>query len=183
MLIYKDIIFESPEVIEQVRQWRNRDDIRCWMYNNHVITEEEHSDWIKSLRAERSDLSKKFRREVYVIYDDDIPVGSVNLQSIDWHHRRAEWGIYIGQRGKEKNVGKKAAHFIMGYAFDVLHLEKLNCTVFGNNERALHYHEGCGMKPQGILKNEIQFDPTTRVDLHCLGMTKEDWKGEAKNVI
>jgi len=178
-ITFKEIIYETPEVIEQVRQWRNRDSIRQWMATNHIISEEEHSKWIESLRKEAVVSDKKISRQIFIIYNKNLsPIGIVNLQDINWKHSSASWGIYVAEKIPGENIGSKAISFIMSYAFDALHLQKVNSTVFGNNEKSLVFNYSCGMKLQGIFKNEIQFDPSTRVDLHCFGMTKEDWKNK-----
>jgi len=173
VISFHDIITESPEVIEKVREWRNRDDIRMWMYDSHLISEEEHLAWIRLLKQDRSSRLKNW---VFVIYDDDQPIGIVNLQDIDWRHLTAMWGIYIAERTEAKGVGLKAAKFIMDCAFSRLGLKKLNSTVFSNNKKALIFNQACGMRPQGVFRSEIQFDPLQRVDLFSFGLTKKEWE-------
>ena len=182
MLEFRDIVTQPKKITDKIREFRNRDDIRQWMYNDHIIGEEEHSRWLESLRQSSISSSDKPKRQVFVICDDDLPMGVVNLRDIDWIHSTASWGIYIAERTEIKKVGVKAFNFIMQYAFYGLGLKKLNSTVFGNNKRGLIFNQTCGMKFQGVFRNEIQFDSLQRVDLYSFGLTKREWEENIKEV-
>lgn len=176
MITFHDIITEPQEVIKKVREWRNRDDIRMWMYESHLISEEEHLAWIESLSKEALDSSAKYKRVVWVIYDSQGPIGVVNLQDINWKHLTASWGIYIAEKTLDKPAGLQAIKFIAEKAFNDFKLEKLNSTVFANNKKALIFNQTCGMRPQGVFRSEIQFDPLLRIDLFSFGLTRKEWE-------
>jgi len=74
---FENILKVNDEIKVRVRQWRNKEEIRRQMLSQNIITKEEHLNWIESLKN-RNDW--KF----WVVFVDEIPIGSVYLQNIDF---------------------------------------------------------------------------------------------------
>ena len=80
-----------------VRNIRNEDSVRKWMYTDHTIELNEHLAWIARLKTDRDQF-------VFVIIDrDNGPVGVVSLNAIDRQNQKADWAYYLtqGARGRE----------------------------------------------------------------------------------
>ena len=51
---FVDVLKSDKKLIEQVRNWRNSDEIRKYMYSDHYITKTEHQQWIEKLRTKNT---------------------------------------------------------------------------------------------------------------------------------
>ncbi|MCZ5362331.1 hypothetical protein O5631_09450 [Escherichia coli] len=77
-----NIVHSSEDIQEKVRCIRNEPQIRKWMYTDHLISKDEHKNWIERLRNE----SRNF---VYVVMNDyDEPIGVVSVNSIDLKNKK-----------------------------------------------------------------------------------------------
>ena len=159
---FVDILKVKDEIKEKVRQWRNKDDIRKYMLNQHIITKAEHLSWIESLR-DRNDW--KF----WVVFFDKIPIGSVYLQNINFKNLTSEWGFYIGEDDfKGKGLGKCILFKLLEFYFEVMRFEVLFTKVVSNNIVALNIYKKFKFK---VINNFL--DNQRKIIL--LKFTKKDW--------
>src|SRR5438552_2015181 len=129
-------------------RWRNDPEIRDNILGYRFpITEEMEADWVDAVLKDQSRT-----RLVLAIEDktDGALVGFVYLNGIDWFARNAEFGILIGDRGRQgKGLAKEALSLVAGYAFDTLNLNKLYLRVVAFNERALQLYRDFGFVEAG----------------------------------
>ena len=131
---FENILKVNDEIKEKVRQWRNKEEIRKHMLNQHIITKEEHLNWIESLKN-RDDW--KF----WVVFIDEIPIGSVYLQNIDFKNLTSEWGFYIGEDDfKGKGLGKYILFKLLEFYFEEMKFEVLFTKVLSDNIAALNIY-------------------------------------------
>src|SRR3954465_13364343 len=65
---------------------------------------------------------------------DGALCGLAYLRDIDWISRNACFGMMIGRRDKHrKGLGRSALHLMLGYAFNVLNLERVYLYVVEYN--------------------------------------------------
>lgn len=168
---FENILKVNDEIKERVRQWRNKEEIRKYMLSQHIITKEKHLNWIESLKN-RNDW--KF----WVIFVDEIPIGSVYLQNIDFKNLTSEWGFYIGEDDfKGKGLGKHIFFKLLEFYFEEMKFEILFTKVISNNIAALNIYRKFKFK----MINDF-LDNQRKVVL--LKFTKKDWskwKGMLKN--
>lgn len=85
----------------------------------------------------------------------DVPgsglVGTANLVDIDWKNNHAFHGMMIGDPGmRGKGVGVDVIMATMRYAFDELHLKRLDGSMIAYNEASLAVYCGkCAWKEEG----------------------------------
>lgn len=131
---FVDILSVDDKLKEKVRRWRNKERIRRSMLTQHQISKEEHFRWIENLR-------NKDNYKFWVVFANDVPIGSVYLQNISYRQLKAEWGFYIGEDayvGKGLSTGivyKLLHHFFEAMKFDVLLTE-----AFSDNTVALNIY-------------------------------------------
>ena len=159
---FVNILKVNDEIKEKVRQWRNKEEIRKYMLNQHIITKEEHLSWIESLRN-RNDW--KF----WVVFVDEIPIGSVYLQNIDFKNLTSEWGFYIGEDDfKGKGLGKCILFKLLEFYFEEMRFEVLFTKVVSNNTVALNMYKKFEFKIiHSFLDNQRK--------IVFLEFTKNDW--------
>ena len=159
---FENILKVNDEIKGKVRQWRNKEEIRKYMLSQHIITREEHLNWIESLKN-RNDW--KF----WVVFVDELPIGSIYLQNIDYKKLTSEWGFYIGEDDfKDKGLGKYILLKLLELYFEEMKFEVLFTKVLSDNIAALNIYRKFKFK----MINDF-LDNQRKVVL--LKFTKKDW--------
>jgi RimJ/RimL family protein N-acetyltransferase len=77
-------------------------------------------------------------------------IGEVRLDRINMQDRRASFGIGIlDPAWLGKGIGTQAAQFVLGYAFQTLHLHRVGLRVLAYNARAIRSYQKCGFVIEG----------------------------------
>jgi UDP-4-amino-4,6-dideoxy-N-acetyl-beta-L-altrosamine N-acetyltransferase len=118
---------------ELILNWRNNDSIRKWMYNNNLISKEEHFDFLKQL----SNCDDKL---YFLVKEDDKNIGVIDFVNIK--NQTAEMGIYSSPF--LKGYGEILLDLIIDYATKKLKLKKIKAEVFAINKRAVNLYERKG---------------------------------------
>lgn len=162
-------ILELPIALQdQVRQLRNQPDVRRFMYTSHEISELEHAGWLQS-------LALNSRQQVFVILDQQTPVGVVSLNAIDVIQKTADWAFYLDTSLQGKGLGSQVELWLLDHAFGKAGLEKLNCEVLETNPAVIKMHQKFGFSVEGIRRQNIIKDGV-RIDVVLLGITAEEWR-------
>jgi UDP-4-amino-4,6-dideoxy-N-acetyl-beta-L-altrosamine N-acetyltransferase len=162
-----NILTVSDEIKEKVRLIRNEENVKRWMYSDHVITEIEHLNWLKRLS---NDASNK----VYVVVTGSSEtLGVISINYINTIHERAEWAYYLSKDSRS-GIGAILEYEIINYIFDNLNIQKLNCEVIEGNDSVISLHTKFGFQPEGFRRSNI-IKSGERLGVHFLGITKEEW--------
>lgn len=134
-------------------RWRNDPDIRDNVLGYRFpVTEEMEADWVEGVLKDQSRS-----RLVLAIEDkaDGALVGFVYLNGIDWFARNAEFGMLIGDKGRQgKGLARETLALTVGYAFQTLNLNKLYLRVAAFNERALQLYRAFGFVEEGVQRQQ-----------------------------
>ncbi|MBU7013667.1 MAG: GNAT family N-acetyltransferase [Theionarchaea archaeon] len=83
-------------------------------------------------------------------------IGNIGLHNIDLHNRKAELGIFIGDKEYwGKGYGTEAVLLGLKFAFEALNLNKVYLRTFVSNKRAQRCYEKAGFKKEGILRQDM----------------------------
>ena len=103
------------------------------------------------------------------------PIGSVELEDINYGDRVAMFGITVGEKDYwNQGYGTEAARLIIRYGFEQLNLHRINSYAYSFNERSLRLHRKVGFVEEGrqreaVFKNGVYYD-------HVLfGILKNEW--------
>lgn len=141
----------TVEDTEQVLSWRNSTQVKAYFIFQDEITTEDHLNWLKS----KVDTGKV---DQFIIVEKASaqPIGSVYLQDIDYCHKKAEYGIFIGEQNLQgKGYGTIVAKLMIDYAFDKLGLHRVYLRVLESNERAIRSYEKAGFKKEALLIDDV----------------------------
>jgi RimJ/RimL family protein N-acetyltransferase len=111
-----------------------------------------------SARQEEEWLEEMARSEhdvvwVLVLREGQTLIGMTGLHRIDWVSRHAWSGIVIGDPAHwGKGYATEAMRLRTAYAFTELGLEKLNTTVFAENEASRRALQHAGYRQAGLLR-------------------------------
>jgi RimJ/RimL family protein N-acetyltransferase len=114
----------------------------------------------------------------WVIETLDAPrvIGTANLVDIDWKNNHAFHGMMLGPLDlRGRGYGRDTVMAIMRYAFDELHLERLDGDIIEYNEASQRLYVGrCGWKVEG-RQRRWHFRGGRYWDKIVVGVTREDY--------
>ena len=82
----------NKESIEQLREWRNRPDLRKYFREHRELSKDMQEKWFESrVLGDPNQINFEIHEK-----EADKLIGHCGLYYINWVHRHAEFGIYIG---------------------------------------------------------------------------------------
>lgn len=152
---------------KEIRNIRNQISVRASMYSDHLISSEEHINWIKSVTTNEKNI-------VFVVlsYAEKV-LGVVSLQNYEVKQKRSSWAFYLDEdvRG---GLGAFIEFNFLDFSFIELELEKLNCEVIELNEPVIKLHKKFYFLEEGLRRSEV-IKNDNRVGVILLGLLKEEW--------
>jgi RimJ/RimL family protein N-acetyltransferase len=131
-----------------------------------------HKVWFQNLKNDP--LNQRFAIDVPRIGI----IGISSLINIDWRNNHAGHGIMIGDpSARGKGLGVDAVMATMRYAFDELHLERLEGSIIEYNKESykLYCSKVLGWKEEGRRKN-YYYRKGRYWDQLITGITRQDYK-------
>ena len=154
--LYGDGIYLRPLSVadtDLIVDWRNRDFVKENFIYRGAFTKEGHLAWIEN-KIKTGEVI-----QFVLCTDEDKPIGSVYLRDIDRTCRKAEYGIFIGEKeALSCGYGTAAAKLAVAFAFEELGLHKLMLRVLAGNDRAKRSYEKAGFVQEAYLKDEVFLD-------------------------
>ena len=158
MKYYKKLIGEkvylSPlnvEDAEQYCQWLNDFEVakNLLIFNQQLSLEREKmilNDMVKNDAKIFSIINSK----------NDELIGNCSIFKINHRNRKAEVGIFIGNKECwNKGYGSEALSLLVDFGFNILNLNNIMLEVFGFNRRAIKAYEKVGFKIIGHRREAI----------------------------
>ncbi len=110
------------------------------------------------------------RRDRYAIIDPDGGfLGMVSYYNVNFEHRNAELGIYIGDRDYwSRGIGTEAILTLLSHVFRHTNLSTVYLTTYASNARAQACYRKCGFEVTGTLRkfsNRIGYYVDVRMDI------------------
>ena len=153
-----------------ILQWRNSDRVRCNMYSDHVISQQEHDAWFARALADTPGS--------YLIFlYKDKPMGFVSFTNISTANGRCYWAFYLGETDVPRGAGSVMEFFALDYAFLTLKIRKLCCEVFTFNGSVIKLHEKFGFVQEGRFV-EHYLKNGKYEDIVCLAKFGATWIDE-----
>lgn len=146
---------------EMVRNWRNCETIRRWMYNDSEISMGEHRNFIIVLKNTDD-------KAYWLVTINEEYIAVLDLLNINWQHRRAYFGIYANPDLKIPGIGRILDDLAEKIAFGILNLHSLKLEVLETNERVINLHKKMGFTIEGKLKDYV-FKEGKWVDVLTMG--------------
>ena len=108
-----------------------------------------------------------------------VHIGGGGLHDIDWHHRWAELGIFIGARDYwGRGYGTDAVQTLSTWGFDTVNLNRVYLRVFADNARAIRCYEKVGYQHEGRLRQH-NFNNGAYRDTLIMGLLRSEWSRSA----
>ena len=155
---------DGPKVLT----WRNSDAVAPYMYSDHLISPEEHVDWLARALTYND-------RAFWIIQMEDVDVGLANLAAISLPHRRCEWAYYLADPStRGRGIGQAVEFAMLRHVFEDRKLNKLWCEVLVENEPVWKLHERFGFVREAHYRDHV-FRRGAPKDVVGLGLLARDW--------
>ena len=171
ILYGKDIYLRlmQDEDTDLIVKWRNEAFVRQNFIYRETFTPQGHRNWVETMVKTGKVV------QFIICTKEDRAVGSVYLRDIDPVHRKAEYGIFIGEADAlSKGYGTQAAKLMIQYAFQELKLHKLMLRLLAGNERAKRSYEKAGFVQEAYLKDEVYLEEGYRDEIWMACFNPED---------
>jgi UDP-4-amino-4,6-dideoxy-N-acetyl-beta-L-altrosamine N-acetyltransferase len=134
----------SKAFTDLVLRWRNSDWVRGAMFNDAVITAEEHQKWIARILQDRN-----VRYGVFCF--NGLPVGLAYFTQIDRVRGHCSWGFYLGEANLPKGLGTALGYCALEDVFASMgFLQEITGEVLTSNPRSLVLHNKLGFVSKGF---------------------------------
>ena len=159
----------EPDDGPRLRRWFNDYEVRRATSRHRPMHAAAQEEWMKNMQS-RGDVVL-----MIVVRGTDETVGMTGLHEIDPRHRRATYGIAIGEKNEwNKGYGTEAARLLVGYGFDTLNLHKVCLDAFADNARAIHSYEKLGFRHEGLFREHF-FRDGRYCDGVVMGVLRNEW--------
>ncbi|MFT5021221.1 MAG: UDP-4-amino-4,6-dideoxy-N-acetyl-beta-L-altrosamine N-acetyltransferase [Polaribacter sp.] len=129
----------SFEDLETVRNWRNSDLVRPYMFYRKIISPQEQENWFLKL-----DPLTNF---YFIICHNDVQIGVCNIRDIDWEKGHCEGGVFVGEEKYfNSSVPIRAVLTACEYWFNFLAIEKVSISILMGNDVAVKFNRMLGAK-------------------------------------
>jgi [ribosomal protein S5]-alanine N-acetyltransferase len=152
--------------------WLNDSEVMCYMESGiFPSTPDDLEKFFREVTGSRNQV-------IMAVADKKTHqhIGNVKLGPIDWVHRRAHFGILIGERKFwGKGVGAEATRMAVEYGFGRLNLNRIDLGVYAEHEAAVRCYEGVGFKIEGRLRRDL-FHHGEYKDRLWMGLLRAEYK-------
>jgi RimJ/RimL family protein N-acetyltransferase len=144
--------FEETDV-ENLVNWRNDPEITNNLGGStfYVSTIRE-KEWVRTAATkDQNDI-----RLAICLIENKKHIGNINLTSINWINRSAEFSVFIGEKIEwSKGYATEAIKLMLNYAFFELNLHRVYLTVKSDNHKAIKLYKKLGFKQEGVLRESV----------------------------
>jgi RimJ/RimL family protein N-acetyltransferase len=154
-----------------LHKWSNDPNLQDALGDIHFPSSKDfHVEWYNSIQ--RDQLNFRFAIEC----DELGLVGLSSLMKVDWKNNHAWHGIFLGDKEiRGKGYGRDAVMATMRYAFDELHLERLEGCMIQYNDISINFYcDKLGWRREGIRKN-YYYRKGRYWDQILVGITKSEY--------
>ena len=100
-------------------------------------------------------------------------VGVISLDRVNWAHRYAHIGYWLGQSHWNRGIMTEAVKLISDFGFNQLGLFRIDAVIFEENTRSGAVLEKCGFKKEGIERSKYHKDGK-RINGTLMSLLPED---------
>lgn len=127
----------SEDHLEQVRKWRNSNEVRSAMEYQKHITKDQQVAWFTSI----NNLTNFY----FVINFENTNGGLINFSQIDYKNGTANSGLFLGEaKFRDTPIPFLSSICLLQFGFNILKLNEIFAKVAVNNTKANNYNAALG---------------------------------------
>lgn len=177
-LSLEELAVEEENIFPKILKIRNEKFVRENMYNNKIITIDEHLNWV------RNHLLKKTRKIFKIIFKEKL-VGAIVLSNISTVNKESDWAFYLSKNAKT-GLGALVEYKFLNFFFNNFDSFVLNCEVLEFNKGVISLHKKFGfevkeIKESKVIRNNISINAVLmRLDKNKWQLSKDIIKKRLK---
>ncbi|MFP3904468.1 MAG: GNAT family N-acetyltransferase [Armatimonadota bacterium] len=162
---------EDGYTAKQVAGWWADNRVRLYMGRLYPINQKQQRQWLQEQAGAEDGMH-------WGIYVGETLIGMVGLSDIDGNHRRAQFGIIIGQKQHwGRGIGPTAGVAVLQHAFNDMAaggLNKVTASVIAGNARSNRALRKMGFREIGLEQSHCWFQGRWH-DSRQVEMLRTEW--------
>lgn len=135
----------EPQDVEAVYRSLYHPEGRRLTGQNRVYSRQFVGEWLEKVAR---DPDRRFF--IIVKQENDVILGDVEINDIDWYHRSANIRIQLNnEQIYGHGYGTEALGLMLDHGFGILNLHRIQLEVYAYNERAIKAYEKLGFQRGG----------------------------------
>ncbi|NBU58723.1 MAG: UDP-4-amino-4,6-dideoxy-N-acetyl-beta-L-altrosamine N-acetyltransferase [Betaproteobacteria bacterium] len=155
----------TADDLGMILAWRNHDSVRMFMFEQALVSVDEHAKWFETVHCDPS-------KRTLIFEDDGCPAGFVSLKQLA-REGLWEWGFYAAP-GAPAGTGRRLAEAALCRAFKTERAHKVCGRVLAHNAPSLRLHHRLGFSQEGVLRQHHAAQGAW-YDVHCFGLLAAEW--------
>ena len=102
-------------------------------------------------------------------------VGLIDTHNIDRRVGAFQYGVAVRPEFRRRGYAAEAIQILIRYMFDELGYQKVNATVYSNNEPSIRLHERLGFVLEGTIRRRVRTGGRLYDELY-FGMTDDEFR-------
>lgn len=161
---------------KNIIKWRNSNVVMSVFIDRNKLTKEQHYNWLEN-KVKKGEVvqfiahDKKKKRDF----------GSVYFRNIDNNHKKAEFGIFIGEEDYlGKGYGGVIASQAIDYAFNNLNMNKIYARILKYNKASYNMFKKLGFHKDAVLREDVIINGKP-IDVYIVSILKKEWINNEKH--
>lgn len=161
--------------LEQLMNWRNDPAISKYMFTDVKLNMDMQRAWFAKYKNDDSQIR-------WIVWVDDVPVGSLYVTNIDHKNFNGEFGVFIARKELVDLKTLLTLHWSM-YEYIYTHTEINHLYAYNmeGNEAVTRLSRAHGCKVEGKLIQHV-YKYGRFHDVNIVGITKEQWNEFKKTI-
>jgi RimJ/RimL family protein N-acetyltransferase len=141
--------------IDSIRHYARDPEIARWTLLPRPYR---RADAINFINLSKRSTRKKKPREILLAIEykaTDGTIGAIGLHQINYLHRNAEIGCWLGRPFRGRGLMQEAMQALLKHAFTTLKLKRVSAQVFVGNVASMRMVRRCGFTREGCLRANL----------------------------
>ena len=170
--------FKSRPIAERdldlVLNWRNSDRVRTKMFEQSLITYENHLNWFKSLQGSKTAFC-------WILEYNGVIVGVYNVKRVDEAEEKWIWGCYLSDQRVVPKAGTIMGFMALKQFFDMMNFNLVIGEAVESNVHSLEFNARLGFATARNFTQTTSKGET--VPAVYLTMYRNEWRKHKKRLI
>lgn len=164
------------DVNDSYYQWLNDPQVNQFLETRFVVqSKEKIAEFVTSKDGNANEILLAICDKKHKLH-----IGNIKLGPINWHHRRAEISLLIGNKSYwGKGIATQAIELVSQFAFQTLNLNKLMAGAYKANLGSIKAFQHCGFKIEGEVEDYALVN-NKGISVIKMGITAKQYQNKEK---
>lgn len=156
--------------VDDLLQWIHDPEITATLTFRWPLSRAQEEVYIDDIYAGQKEMTLGI-----ALREDNRLIGAIGLHAVDTIHRRATFGLFIGETVEwGKGYGTAATKLMIEVAFGRLNLRRLELDVYSYNAAARRIYEKLGFQLEGTRRQHIYWQGAYH-DVHLMALLRDEY--------